>query len=199
MKIINVINVIKGKYLVRASLFIPVLSLFLSGAAWASNPTNCAAIVSSKLKNPSLGYLSMKAVTATARGNFGFTSFSMSDYFQIEDMPLHTAPAGYADIALLEAVNNSTYATGNFVRVFPGRGNGDEDLTSFWIYLDTGAAYVRSIRWGGGWERVENTQCYAGPGNQVVITGQVGDQFGAYGANYWTFVLKESECGEVLC
>jgi hypothetical protein len=94
--------------------------------------------------NPPDQWLDVVGTRLTARGSFGFSSFTMGPAYQVATTPLHTAAA--ATQSSFMASRGSSHYAGLFNEVFPGRGNGDVDKWEFWVYR-TGAVWLRSITW----------------------------------------------------
>jgi hypothetical protein len=128
-------------------------------------------------------WLDVVGTRTTARGDFGFSGFTMANGFQIATTPLHTAPARNSSV--FSANKGSSHYAGPFHEVFPGRGNGDVDRWDFWVYR-TGAVWLRSITWSGSWTQLQGVTCFRGPQNQTVIRGYIHTP--GWGTDYWTFV-----------
>jgi hypothetical protein len=158
--------------------------LLLSTPAAAAVP--CLTVVSEVLDDPSVGWLNAIGTRVTARSSFGFSSFSMSDGYQVETNPLHTAPAASRSIFDVPKLTALRAFNGEFNEVFPGRGNGDEDGWSFWVGSD-GKFWLRSTTWGGSWTPLTSAVCYRGPGEQFVVTAQASAP--GWGTDFWTFLL----------
>ncbi|BDM83766.1 hypothetical protein [Acaryochloris marina] len=170
--------------------------LTISTPASSHNTSSCEREFSALFNKAELNALTIRGSSVTARGNEGFTSFTMSPTYQVENMPLHTSGARVHDIFIVDINGNS--AKGKFVRVFPGRGNGNEDETELFL-TRSGNLSLRSIKWNTEWEQLRNISCYRGPGQQLVVTAHAGNQFDRFGPVFWTFMIKASECGEIPC
>jgi hypothetical protein len=129
-------------------------------------------------------WLDVIATRVTARGTFGFSSFTMANGYQVATTPLHTS--GAATQSWFSANRGSSHYAGPFHEVFPGRGNGDVDRWDFWVYR-SGALWLRSITWGGAWAQLQGVTCYRGPGSQTIITGY--SHAPGWSTEFWTFVV----------
>lgn len=131
--------------------------------------------------------LNIAGTRVTLRGDSGHVGFTMHQNFEIEATPLHT-PASTAQRWFFAPASGTTAYTGYFSTVFTDRGNVDEDSSQFWVYT-TGSFYIRSITWGGGWQLLQNTACFEGDGEQIVVTGRLdeGNQH-----SFWTLLIVPS-------
>ena len=150
--------------------------------ASARTPVPCNTAIASLMNG---GWINVIGTRVTARGEMGFSGFTMQDAYQLERQPLHTVDAGRrSTINLFPNLSASTFS-GHFHEVFPGRGNGDEDR---WVLrVKRSGVYLQSITWNGASTVLPNTVCYSGPGHQVVITGHIDNP--GFGTDYWTFVM----------
>jgi hypothetical protein len=130
-------------------------------------------------------WLDVVGTRLTARGAFGFSSFSMANGYQVATTPLHTA--GASGQSTFMASKGSSHYTGPFHEVFPGRGNGDVDRADFWVYR-TGAVWLRDTSWSNTWTQLQAVTCYRGPQNQTVIRGYI--HVTSWGTDFWTFVVR---------
>lgn len=169
-----------------SSILAIALGAALYAAPVAAAPVSCGTAVNGYLDNTSgISWLAVTGGRVTARNGWGFSSFVMDDYFQIETHPLHT-PAAAPQSHFQALRNSSSNFNGFFHEVFPERGNGDEDRWQFWVGRN-GLFYLRSITWNGSWQLMQNAVCYTGPGGTIVVTGQF-DNAG-YGLDFWTFLM----------
>lgn len=122
---------------------------------------------------------------ADALGDFGYLSFAADDQFQIEETPLHQPESRFA-IGFYASFNGLSTFQGNFNEVFPGRGNSDENLASFYYYA-SGLWYL-ATRWGGAWQKLSDMTCEVGPRGQTVVQGRIANP--GFGNDYWTFVIN---------
>jgi len=129
-------------------------------------------------------WLDVVGTRVTARGNTGFSAFTMRDGYNVATTPLHTS--GAATQSVFSAYKGNAHFTGPFSEVFPGRGNSDVDREDFWVSR-TGTFWLRAITWGGTWTQLQNVICYSGPGTQTVVTGYI--HIPGWGTDFWTFVL----------
>jgi hypothetical protein len=129
-------------------------------------------------------WLSVVGVRLSARGTFGFSSFTMANGYNLSTTPLNTPAA--ASQSTFTANKGSNNYEGLFREVFPGRGNNDVDQWDFWVYK-TGEVWLRSITWGGSWAQLQGVTCSRTPQNQTAITGY--SYTPGYGTDYWTFVV----------
>lgn len=161
------------------------LGLTLHGSLAAAQPAtiSCGAAIDNYFTQTSR--LNVVGTRVTARGAFGFSSFTMANGYEVATTPLHTPAAGAQSI--FTAAKGSSYFTGPFHEVFPERGNGDVDLADFWVYR-TGAFYLRATDWTTAWELLQGVTCYRGPQSQTVVTGYI--HIAGWGTDFWTFVLK---------
>ncbi|WNG22995.1 hypothetical protein F0U62_02325 [Cystobacter fuscus] len=168
------------------------LAMALSAApAYASTPIACGTRVDSFLNaSRSDGKRVLGIGSAvTARGALGFTHFAMAQGYQIETTPLHTPAAPQSATFALGYNATSDVFTGDFTEVFTDRGNGDEDRTSLWVARG-GSFWLRSVTWNGSWLQLQNVACYAGPQNQLVVTGSIDNP--GFGSDHWSFVLMRN-------
>lgn len=154
-------------------------------APHAAAEVSCATVAREVVQDTGTRWLRVIGSRMTARGDFGFSAFTMADGFQIETTPLHTAAAAGYKAFRANRYGSSAF-TGYFMQVFPGRGNGDEERWSFWLNED-GEFYLRPLSWEGEWVLLDNTVCHRGPEEQFVVTAI--NSFPGFGTNYWTFVI----------
>lgn len=170
-------------------VLVSVLAVALSASpAEASTPVSCATRVDAFLNasQSDAGWLTGIGTAVTARGWFGFSRFTMAQGYQVETKPLHTSAAATSSTFTLGYATASDAFTGELTEVLPGRGNGDEDRTAMWVGRG-GNVWLRSITWNGGWVMLQGVVCYAGPGNQLVVTGHIDNP--GFGSDFWSFVL----------
>ncbi len=172
-------------------IFVLSAGLLFGGKQAAAQPVPiaCGTAIDSYFSGPLPGqWLDVLGTRTTARGGLGFTSFTMDDSYSLATTPLNTPAA--AGRSVFTANRGSSHYTGPFNEVFPGRGNNDVDRWDFWVYR-TGALWLRSITWGGGWAQLQGVACFRGPQNQTVMTGYL--HVAGYGTDFWTFVLTGDE------
>jgi hypothetical protein len=177
---------------VAISLVVVLGAALHASPAAAATPVSCSAKVNGYLDDvDGVDWLATKGVRVTARGTFGFSAFTMQNRYQVETYPLHTPGAAQRQ-TFFAYRNRNTNAnfSGYFHEVFPDRGNGDEDRWEFWVGRG-GRFYLRSITWGGGWGLMQRPVCYAGPGGQLVVTGQFDNP--GFGTDFWTFVMAPDQ------
>jgi hypothetical protein len=129
-------------------------------------------------------WLEIIGARLTARGSLGFSSFTMSNAYELSTTPLNT-PAAAAQSKFTANKGTNNYR-GPFHEVFPGRGNNDVDQWDFWVYK-TGEVWLRSITWNGAWGQLQGVTCSRTPQNQTTITGYTYTP--GYGTDYWLFVV----------
>lgn len=134
-------------------------------------------------------WLNVVGTRLTARGDLGFSSFTMQNNYNVATNPVGTPGAASRSVFTLS--KGSSHYAGPFSEVFPGRSNANVDRWDFWVYR-TGAVWLRSITWGGAWTQMQNVTCHRGPNTQTVVTGMF--HVAGYGTDFWTFVLD----GDVL-
>jgi hypothetical protein len=164
------------------------------GAALHASPTSAATPVSCSVQvneyleaGNGVDWLATVGVRVTARGGFGFSSFTMGNNYQVETDPLHTPGAAQrSTFYAYKNIDTNAYFSGYFHEVFPGRGNGDEDRWEFLVGRG-GLFYLRSVTWGGIWTLLQSPVCYAGPDRQLVVTGYIDNP--GFGTDFWTFVM----------
>lgn len=170
---------------ILSCIFTIALGLTLHGSLAAAQPAtiSCGTAIDGYFTQAS--WLDVVGTRVTARGVLGFSSFTMANGYEVATTPLHTPAAGAQSI--FTASKGSSYFTGPFHEVFPGRGNGDVDLADFWVYR-TGAFWLRATAWTTTWMQLQGVTCYRGPQNQTVVTGYI--HIPDWGTDFWTFVLK---------
>jgi hypothetical protein len=173
---------------ILSSIFVIATGLVLHESRAVAQPAtiSCGTAIDGYFTGatPPGDWLNIVGTRVTARGSFGFSSFTMRNGYQVATTPLHTS--GAATQSVFTANKGNAHYTGPFHEVFPGRGNGDVDRWDFWASR-SGAFWLRSITWNGAWQQLQGVTCYRGPGNQTVVTGHISNP--GFGTDFWTFVL----------
>jgi hypothetical protein len=173
---------------VKRALLAVALTAIVETPVSADTTVSCAEMVAGHLDQGAEA-LTVAGVHISTRGTFGFTSFTMSDRYQIEDEPLHTAAAAPRATFAVHRSSDGTSFTGRFHEVFPDRGNGDEDLGEIQLRRD-GTVWLRSIRWGGDAASLGHVVCRKGLAGQHVVTAR--NSWGTYGGDYWSLVVTRA-------
>lgn len=166
-------------------LLVSAVGLLSTQSAAAAPQVSCAAGMN-RLMPDEGHWLNVVGTRVTARGAFGFSSFTMRDGFQIESTPLHT-PAVSTQTVFTANRHNSDVYTGYYHEVFPERGNGDEDRWQFWVNR-SGQLWLRSVTWGGSWKNITNVTCFEGPEDQLVMVAHVDNP--GFGTDFLTFLMN---------
>jgi hypothetical protein len=172
---------------ILSCIFVIAIGLTIHGAPAAAQPATvpCGTAIDGYFSGGS-GWLEIVGTRVTARGSFGFSSFTMQDGYSLATTPLN-APAA-ATQSTFEAWKGAAHYTGPFHEVFAERGNSDVDRSEFWVFR-TGELWLRSITWSGVWTQLQGATCSRGPGNQTVVTGYIHNG-GSWGTDFWTFLIQ---------
>lgn len=159
-------------------------------AAHAEEGRSCAAyfqtLFGSHARQPGSPTLLVEGTRVTARGEGGFASFAMAPAFEAEDGVASASAKTNAAFELGYYRPDSAYV-GQFVDVFPERGNGDADLSTLTLKAG-GEASITLNRWGDSDVPLESLTCYSGhTGDAFVMTAT--SRTGSHGFNLYSFVI----------
>lgn len=177
------------KHLIMIGTLAALAALSASPAA-AATPVSCSQAVNALLDNEDdVHWLNVKGARVTARGGLGFSSFTMSDGYQVEDDPLHTPDASLQSMFGASRIGTDAFA-GYFHEVFPARGNGDEDRWRLWVGRN-GNFWLLSVTWSQPWALMKSPVCYEGPQGQLLVTGYF--EVAGWTLDFWTFVMQGAQ------
>ncbi len=173
--------------LVLAATTIPISSTH------AETATSCSRYVQGMFEGFSgdkLGagsWFNVKATRITARGNGGFSSFAMAGNYSTSDGVSTTASSTKEGFRISKSSPTATVIEGKFQDVFPGRKDGNSDLTTLKVYRD-GRAQIVLNDWGNNTVNLNSLACYPGhQGSTFVLTGNA--RTASHGFDFWTFVI----------
>lgn len=161
--------------------------LMLTGSqAMADNCASYVANLYGWIADGSATHYSVRAVRVTARGGDGFSSFSMAEPYT-PSWGIANSGAAARHVFYLVPDRTSGVLSGRFQDVFPGRINGETDLTTLSI-LRSGAVRFRLNDWGGAIGTLSNLECFPGhTGRAFVMTGR--SRTAGFGLDVWTFLI----------
>jgi hypothetical protein len=138
--------------------------------------------------SPAFNYLEVIGTRVTARGPGGFASFSMSETYEVESGLASPAAAAQSAFRIHRAgAGTDRYYSGKFHDVFPERGNGDEDLTTFTFTIG-GSVRLVLDSWGGGSVPLAGVSCYSGHfGDSFILTGY--NRTPGWGVSVFSFLV----------
>ena len=177
----------KFRKLSASSLCVGALlaSMGASSKASAAEEVSCSTAINALMATNPLAFY-VFGTRATARNSHGFSSFSMEDGFQIENVPVND-PEFPRHRTFAANRRDARNYEGPFHEVFTDRGNGAEARTHFWV-REGGQFWLRSITYNTSWQILQGVQCFEGPQEQLVVRGHLDNP--GFGTDYWTFVLK---------
>jgi hypothetical protein len=154
-------------------------------------PVACGTAISGYVNDPRAHYLNVTGTRVTARGNLGFSTFTMSNGYQLSSHRIGTP--GAANQRLFIANKGAAHFAGPFHEVFPDRGNTNVDRWEFWA-ANSGVVWLRSLTWSPhAWVMLQGTTCSRGPQRQTVVRGYIDNTSSGFGTDYWTFLLQPDE------
>jgi len=133
---------------------------------------------------PTANYYEVSAVRITARGTAGFTSFSMSPSYSTTQ---GISNPGTHSLFVIKKDKATDSIKGKFQDVFPGRTDGQADLTTLSIFR-SGAVQLRLDDWGGTLVSLGALGCFPGhTGDAFIMRGS--KRSDGWGIDMWMFLI----------